>query len=133
MNYGIILCYIDGCLVGKGVGDFIDCYVFFYGELLYLLLVVVWMSEVGLEVVDVESLCLYYVWILDFWSVNLEVRLKEVVCLVFEEILWIWWLYLVGCVYGFKCGWINLYQIFVICFYEDGFYELFWLWCDLYV
>ena len=28
MNYGIILCFIDGCLVVCGVGEFIDRYVF---------------------------------------------------------------------------------------------------------
>lgn len=72
------------------------------------------MSEAGLEVVDVESLRLHYARTLDFWSANLEARLKEAARLVPEETLRIWRLYLAGCAYGFKRGWINLHQILAI-------------------
>ncbi|MFO5890737.1 class I SAM-dependent methyltransferase, partial [Klebsiella pneumoniae] len=48
------------------------------------------MSEAGLEVVDVESLRLHYARTLDFWSANLEARLKEAARLVPEETLRIW-------------------------------------------
>ena len=78
------------------------------------------MSEAGLEVVDVESLRLHYARTLDFWSANLEARLKEAARLVPEETLRIWRLYLAGCAYGFKRGWINLHQILAIRPHEDG-------------
>ena len=67
----------------------------FPGELPHhLSLAVARMSEAGLEVVDVESLRLHYARTLDFWSANLEARLKEAARLVPEETLRIWRLYL---------------------------------------
>ncbi|HCL3361625.1 TPA: class I SAM-dependent methyltransferase [Pseudomonas aeruginosa] len=132
MNHGITSRYTDGRPVGKGAGDFIDRYVFPHGELPHLSLAVARMSEAGLEVVDVESLRLHYARTLDFWSANLEARLKEAARLVPEETLRIWRLYLAGCAYGFKRGWINLHQILAIRPHEDGSHELPWSRRDLY-
>ncbi|MCS8986146.1 class I SAM-dependent methyltransferase, partial [Pseudomonas aeruginosa] len=75
---------------------------------------------------------LHYARTLDFWSANLEARLKEAARLVPEETLRIWRLYLAGCAYGFKRGWINLHQILAIRPHEDGSHELPWSRRDLY-
>ena len=58
--------------------------------------------------------------------------LKEAARLVPEETLRIWRLYLAGCAYGFKRGWINLHQILAIRPHEDGSHELPWSRRDLY-
>ncbi|QRY80718.1 class I SAM-dependent methyltransferase [Pseudomonas sp. PDNC002] len=132
MNHGITSSNTDGRPVGRGAGDFIDRYVFPHGELPHLSLAVARMSEAGLEVVDVEGLRLHYARTLDFWSTNLEAKLAEAARLVPEEALRIWRLYLAGCAYGFKKGWINLHQILASKPHADGSQELPWNRGDIY-
>ncbi|OQR31993.1 SAM-dependent methyltransferase [Pseudomonas sp. T] len=133
MNHGITSSNTDGRPVGRGAGDFIDRYVFPHGELPHLSLAVARMSEAGLEVVDVEGLRLHYARTLDFWSNSLEARLAEAAKLVPDQALRIWRLYLAGCAYGFKKGWINLHQILASKPHTDGGHEVPWSRRDLYV
>lgn len=132
MNHGITSSNTDGRPVGRGAGDFIDRYVFPHGELPHLSLAVARMSEAGLEVVDVEGLRLHYARTLDFWSANLEAKLAEAAKLVPEQALRIWRLYLAGCAYGFKKGWINLHQILASKPHGDGGDEVPWSRGDIY-
>ncbi|MEL7936406.1 C17 cyclopropane fatty acid synthase CfaB [Pseudomonas delhiensis] len=132
MNHGITAKHTDGRPVGRGAGDFIDRYVFPHGELPHLSLAVARMSEAGLEVVDVEGLRLHYARTLDFWSANLEAKLAEAARLVPEQALRIWRLYLAGCAYGFKKGWINLHQILASKPHADGSHEVPWSRGDIY-
>lgn len=133
MNHGITSSNTDGRPVGRGAGDFIDRYVFPHGELPHLSLAVARMSEAGLEVVDVEGLRLHYARTLDFWSANLEAKLAEAAQLVPDQALRIWRLYLAGCAYGFKKGWINLHQILASKPHLDGGHEVPWNRRDIYV
>lgn len=132
MNHGITSSNTDGRPVGRGAGDFIDRYVFPHGELPHLSLAVARMSEAGLEVLDVEGLRLHYARTLDFWSANLEARLAEAAKLVPDQALRIWRLYLAGCAYGFKKGWINLHQILASKPHADGGHEVPWSRRDIY-
>ncbi|MGC4012564.1 MAG: C17 cyclopropane fatty acid synthase CfaB [Pseudomonas sp.] len=132
MNHGITSSNTDGRPVGRGAGDFIDRYVFPHGELPHLSLAVACMSEAGLEVVDVEGLRMHYARTLDFWSANLEAKLAEAANLVPDQALRIWRLYLAGCAYGFKKGWINLHQILASKPHTDGGHEVPWSRRDLY-
>ncbi|MDH1009230.1 C17 cyclopropane fatty acid synthase CfaB [Pseudomonas nicosulfuronedens] len=132
MNHGITSSNTDGRPVGRGAGDFIDRYVFPHGELPHLSLAVARMSEAGLEVVDVEGLRMHYARTLDFWSANLEAKLAEAAKLVPDQALRIWRLYLAGCAYGFKKGWINLHQILASKPHTDGGHEVPWSRRDLY-
>lgn len=132
INHGITSSDTEGRPVGRGAGDFIDRYVFPHGELPHLSLAVARMSEAGLEVVDVEGLRLHYARTLDFWSANLEAKLAEAAKLVPEQALRIWRLYLAGCAYGFKKGWINLHQILASKPHADGGHEVPWSRRDIY-
>ncbi len=106
LNHGITAKHTDGRPVGRGAGDFIDRYVFPNGELRYvfpngelphLSMISAAVSEVGLEVVDVESLRLHYAKTLNQWSQRLENNLDAAARLVPEKALRIWRLYLAGC------------------------------------
>ncbi|WP_447744325.1 C17 cyclopropane fatty acid synthase CfaB [Pseudomonas nicosulfuronedens] len=132
MNHGITSSNTDGRPVGRGAGDFIDRYVFPHGELPHLSLAIARMSEAGLEVVDVEGLRLHYARTLGFWSANLEAKLAEAAQLVPDQALRIWRLYLAGCAYGFKKGWINLHQILASKPHLDGGHEVPWNRRDIY-
>jgi cyclopropane-fatty-acyl-phospholipid synthase len=120
MNHGITAKYTDGRPVGRGAGDFIERYVFPNGELPHVSMISAFISEAGLEIVDVESLRLHYAHTLEHWSQRLEARLDEAAQMVPEQTLRIWRLYLAGCAYAFARGWINLHQILAVKPYADG-------------
>ncbi|MEE1922263.1 C17 cyclopropane fatty acid synthase CfaB [Pseudomonas sp. 148P] len=124
MNHGITAKHTDGRPVGRGAGNFIERYVFPHGELPHLSMISAAISEVGLEVVDVESLRLHYARTLKIWSDNLESRLAEAATMVPEKALRIWRLYLAGCSYAFSRGWINLHQILAVKPHADGSHDL---------
>ena len=124
MNHGITAKHIDGRPVGRGAGNFIERYVFPHGELPHLSMISGFVSEAGLEVVDVESLRLHYARTLKFWSDNLEGNLDKAAAMVPEKALRIWRLYLAGCSYAFSRGWINLHQILAVKPKADGSHDL---------
>lgn len=124
MNHGITAKHTDGRPVGRGAGDFIDRYVFPNGELPHLAMITGFISEAGLEVVDVESLRLHYAKTLDHWSARLEEKLDVAAAMVPEQALRIFRLYLAGCAYAFSKGWINLHQILAVKPRPDGSHDL---------
>ena len=124
MNHGITSKHTDGRQVGRGAGEFIDRYVFPNGELPHLSMMTAEISEVGLEVVDVESLRLHYARTLEHWSQRLEHNLEAAAKQVPEQALRIWRLYLAGCAYAFAHGWINIDQILATKPHADGSLEL---------
>lgn len=126
MNYGIIVGNICNDQFGVGMGDFIECYIFFGGELLYVLYVFKVMSDVGLELLDVENLCFYYVCMLWVWSDCLEVQFDWVWQVMCEVVVCVYRFYLVGSVMSFEQGWILLYQMFVLWFNGDLGLGLMW-------
>ena len=132
MNHGITARFADGRPVGRGAGEFIGRYVFPEGELPHLITICKAISDVGLEVVDVESLRLHYARTLEFWSDNLERQLEQAAKMVPEMTLRIWRVYLAGCAYGFARGWMNLHQILAIKPLADGSHHLPWSRADLY-
>ena len=89
-------------------------------------------SDVGLEIVDVESLRLHYARTLDHWSERLEDNLEAASRQVPAQTLRIWRLYLAGCAYAFARGWINLHQILAVKAHPDGSHELPWTRDDVY-
>ena len=132
MNHGITAKHTDGRPVGRGAGEFIGRYVFPNGELPHLAMMCAQISEVGLEIVDVESLRLHYARTLDHWSERLEDNLETAAKEVPEQALRIWRLYLAGCAYAFARGWINLHQILAVKAHPDGSHELPWTRDDIY-
>ena len=124
MNHGITSRHTDGRPVGRGAGEFIDRYVFPNGELPHLSMITGFISEAGLEVVDVESLRLHYARTLEHWSSRLEEKLDLAAAMVPEQALRIFRLYLAGCAYAFSRGWINLHQILAVKSYPDGSHNL---------
>lgn len=132
MNHGITAKYVDGRPVSRGAGTFIGRYVFPHGELPHLSTAIASMSEVGLEVVDVESLRLHYACTLEHWSTNLEARLEEARALVSDKTLRIWRIYLAGCAYGFRKNWMNIHQILAVKPLPGGQHHLPWTRDDIY-
>lgn len=132
LNHGITSRHPDGREVGQGAGDFIERYVFPHGELPHLARIVADLSEANLEVVDVESLRLHYARTLELWSGNLEACLEQAAQRVEARALRIWRLYLAGCAYGFRRGWVNLHQVLACRAHADGRHELPWSRADLY-
>ncbi len=111
LNHGITTSDVQSRWVGMGAGEFIDRYVFPYGELPHVSLALKEMASAGLEVMDVESLRRHYARTCEAWSNNLEARRPEAERLVGEKRYRIWQIYLAGCAFGFSKGWMNLYQV----------------------
>jgi len=132
LNHGITSSDVESRSVGMGAGEFIDRYVFPQGELPHLVTIGKAVSEVGLEIVDVESLRLHYARTLQLWSQGLERQLQKAAQWVPEKSLRIWRLYLAGCAYGFQHGWMNLHQILAVKPRDDGGHDLPWTRADLY-
>jgi cyclopropane-fatty-acyl-phospholipid synthase len=134
LNHGITARYSDERQqqFGHGGGDFIDRYVFPHGEIPPLGLAIDVMADTGLEVVDVESLRLHYARTLELWSNRLERNLPAAQNMIPEKSLRIWRLYLAGCSYAFRHGWVNLHQILAVKPMEDGSHTLPWSRRDIY-
>lgn len=111
LNHGITTSDVESRWIGMGAGEFIDRYVFPYGELPHVSLALKEMARAGLEVVDVESLRRHYALTCEAWSDNLESNRLEAVRIAGERRYRIWQVYLAGCAYGFSNGWMNLYQV----------------------
>ncbi len=133
MNHGITAHFTDAALQGtQGGGTFIERHVFPRGEIPHLAMAVSGISNAGLEVVDVEGLRPHYARTLEFWSANLEKNLEKAARLVDAKSLRIWRLYLAGCAYGFRQGWVNLHQILAGRPDTDGHLDIPWSRRDIY-
>lgn len=111
LNHGITTSDVENRWIGMGAGEFIDRYVFPFGELPHVSLALKSMAQAGLEVVDVESLRRHYARTCEAWSGNLEARRPDAVRIAGERRYRIWQIYLAGCAHGFANGWMNLYQV----------------------
>ena len=111
LNHGITTSDPDSRELGLGAGQFIDRYVFPYGELPHLAVVLKEMSAAGLEATDVESLRRHYARTCYEWANRLESNRDRAIAVAGDKRLRIWQIYLAGCAYGFANGWINIYQV----------------------
>jgi cyclopropane-fatty-acyl-phospholipid synthase len=111
LNHGITSADVENRPVGSGVGEFINQHVFPHGELPHLHVAVREMAAGGFEVADVESLRPHYARTLAHWYQRLEARIQEAARLVPQQTLRTWRVYLAGCSFGFRQGWVNIYQL----------------------
>ncbi len=114
LNHGITAAHPDNRIVGMGVGEFIDKYVFPDGELPHISLVLREMSAAGFEVTDVESLRRHYARTCEHWAGNIEKNHTEAVRIAGEKRYRIWSIYLAGCAFGFARNWMNIYQVLAV-------------------
>ncbi|HZH05034.1 MAG TPA: cyclopropane-fatty-acyl-phospholipid synthase family protein [Lautropia sp.] len=114
MNHGITASNVESRGVGRGVGDFIDRYVFPDGELPHVSLAIREMSAAGLELVDAESLRRHYALTCEHWSRRFEQALPNLRTIAGERQTRIWRIYLAGCAMGFARRWINIYQLLAV-------------------
>ena len=111
LNHGITSVDTENRPVGLGAGDFVEKYVFPYGELPHLSLVIKEMGAAGLEVMDVETLRLHYAETLTHWSRRLEANRERAREHAGDKRLRIWRLYLAGCAHAFRRGWVSIQQV----------------------
>lgn len=122
MNHGITAAGLNDAMVGGGLGDFIEKYIFPGGELIHVSRAIRILSQAGLEMVDTENLRPHYARTLWAWSDALEAQLPEAEQALARalppdraaEILRAYRLYLSGCALAFEQGWVALHQILLI-------------------
>jgi cyclopropane-fatty-acyl-phospholipid synthase len=111
MNHGITTTDINNGETPYGGGDFIEKYVFPYGELPHISHVLRTMQEGGLEALDVENLRLHYAKTCSAWADNFEANTDRIRTLVDDKRFRIWRVYLAGCAYAFTQDWISINQV----------------------
>lgn len=111
MNHGITSTDADNGDTPYGGGEFIEKYVFPYGEVPHIGLAMRCMQQGGLEVLDVENLRRHYAKTCGMWADNFEAHGEEINKLAGDRRFRIWRVYLAGCQYAFQQDWISLYQV----------------------
>ena len=111
LNHGIASASVDHAELGRGIGDFIERYIFPGGELVHVSDAVRSLAHGGFELVDAENLRPHYARTLWAWSAALERQLDAARALVPEATLRAYRLYLAGCAMSFERGWLALYQL----------------------
>lgn len=111
MNHGITSTDADSGETPYGNGEFIEKYVFPYGELPHIGLTLKAIQEGGLEVLDVENLRRHYAKTCGLWADKFEANAAEIRDMAGERRYRIWRVYLAGCAYAFSQDWISLYQV----------------------
>jgi cyclopropane-fatty-acyl-phospholipid synthase len=111
LNHGITSVDPEGRGVGLGAGDFIGRYVFPHGELPHISTVLAEMAHSGLESTDVESLRQHYARTTEMWASRLEEQRERAIAIAGDKRYRIWSIYLQGCSYGFRQGWMTIYQV----------------------
>jgi len=111
MNHGITSTDAESGYTPYGSGEFIEKYVFPYGEVPHISLALKSMQQGGLEVLDVENLRRHYAKTCGMWADNFETHSEEVKKLAGDKRFRIWRVYLAGCQYAFQQDWISLYQV----------------------
>ena len=114
MNHGITTTDYDNGETPFGNGEFIEKYVFPYGQLPHLSTALRSMQMGGLEVYDIENLRRHYARTCMLWSRRFEANAKQIIALIGERRYRIWRVYLAGCSYAFDQDWISLYQIVAV-------------------
>lgn len=111
MNHGITTTDPKNGSTAYGAGDFIEQYVFPYGELEHIGTVLTTMQEGGLEAYDVENLRRHYAKTCGIWADNYEAHADDIKPMVDDRRFRIWRVYLAGCAYAFAQDWVSLYQV----------------------
>ncbi|MBZ8141191.1 SAM-dependent methyltransferase [Rubrivivax gelatinosus] len=111
LNHGITAGGTRHAQLGRGIGDFVERYVFPGGELLHVSHVLRVMAEQGLEGLDAENLRPHYARTLWSWSDALEARLDAARQIAGERVVRAYRLYLAGSALGFERGWMSLHQL----------------------
>jgi cyclopropane-fatty-acyl-phospholipid synthase len=111
MNHGITSTDYDNGETPFGNGDFIEKYVFPYGQLPHLSTAIRSMQIAGLEVYDIENLRRHYVKTCMLWLHRFEAHAQDIIRIVGDRRYRIWRVYLAGCRYAFEQDWISLYQL----------------------
>jgi len=115
LNHGITAATPDNPMIGNGMGDFIERYIFPGGELCHIGHVLTHMTNGGIEAVDVENLRPHYARTLWAWSDSLEEQLDAAALVLPGErgqrAIKAYRVYLAGCALAFEQGWVSLHQI----------------------
>jgi cyclopropane-fatty-acyl-phospholipid synthase len=111
LNHGITHNWPIAPVLGSGIGDFIERYVFPGGELAHVSTVMSAMAEQGLEVVDAEALREHYARTLWHWTERLEASGEAARREAGEERYRIWRIYMAGSAHAFERGWLSLWQL----------------------
>lgn len=111
MNHGITTTDHNNGETPFGNGEFIEKYVFPYGQLPHLSTTIESMQIGGIEVYDIENLRRHYARTCEAWLQKFEQHATQIIQIVGEKRYRIWRVYLAGCRYAFDQDWISLYQI----------------------
>lgn len=114
MNHGITTTDVNSGGAAYGAGEFIEKYVFPYGELPHVSLVLRTIQEAGLEALDVENLRRHYAKTCSLWADNFESRTEQIKRMVDDRHFRIWRVYLAGSSYAFEEDWVSLNQVVCI-------------------
>ncbi|HEY9897781.1 MAG TPA: cyclopropane-fatty-acyl-phospholipid synthase family protein [Pantanalinema sp.] len=113
LNHGIATSEANPSAHDVGAGEFIERYVFPYGETPALSTVIRDMGAQGLEILDVEGLRPHYAQTLMHWVSRLEANREAAIDLVGGKRYRIWQIYMAGCAHAFEHGWVSVYQLLV--------------------
>lgn len=115
LNHGITAAGVHNAELGRGLGQFIETYIFPGGELTHISHVLAAVTGGRLESLDVENLRPHYARTLWAWSDALEARLPQAAAILGdgrgERVLRAYRLYLAGCAMAFEQGWVALHQV----------------------
>jgi len=115
LNHGITAAGVHNAELGRGLGQFIETYIFPGGELTHISHVLAVVTGGRLESLDVENLRPHYARTLWAWSDALEARLPQAAAILGdgrgERVLRAYRLYLAGCAIAFEQGWVALHQV----------------------
>ena len=110
-NHGITHNGLTQKSLGRGMGDFVEEYVFPGGELAHVSRVIEGLAAQGLELVDGEALREHYARTLWHWVDRLESNADTARAEVGEEKFRVWRIYMAGSAHAFDRGWMSLWQL----------------------
>ena len=111
LNHGITHNGPGARVLGSGLSDFVEEFVFPGGELAHVAEVIEGMAAQGLEVIDAEALREHYAKTLWHWCERLEANADAARAEVGEEKYRVWRIYLAGSAHAFDRGWLSLWQL----------------------
>lgn len=120
LNHGITSASPQSEVLGAGISDFIEKYIFPGGELLHVSQLLREGAVAGLEMLDTENLRPHYARTLWAWSDGLEAQLGQALVALrsngstpaqAERVLRAYRLYLAGSAMSFERGWLALHQM----------------------
>ncbi len=124
LNHGIAAGAVNQVELGRGIGDFVQDYVFPDGELVHISKVIEEVCRAGLECCDLENLRPHYPKTLWHWVDRLEANRGAAVAAVGEKACRIWTIYMAGSAHAFERGWISVFQMLATRPPENGAWSL---------